>query len=222
MILALGRLLSGPPSEQKCHRPPSPHRDEQQDLRDHQQPTPPKMGTWGSGLYQSDIDLELLDLITDEAVKMMADPECLRSSMMPEFFTLRAPIDRAATVQQLEDRVLHRLIRRFNHQKNQGAIVILGVVCMELGVKINPEDMLSIKMAFMRWDANKIKKDQVGHAFESYQNNGAVWRLDGKKAVEVALIPKDVGAVIHVTDAEDGTSTQCTLPGAPIKNPVHQ
>lgn len=180
------------------------------------------MGTWGSGLYQSDIDLEMLDLITDEAVKMMADPECLRSSMMPEFFTLRAPIDRAATIQQLEDRVLHRLIRRFNHQKNQAAIVILGVVCMELGVKINPEDMLSIKMAFMRWDANKIKKDQVGRGFESYQNNGAVWRFDGKKAVEVALSPKDVGAVIRGTDAEDGTSTQCTLPEAPVKNPVHQ
>lgn len=96
------------------------------------------MGTWGPSLYQSDIDLEMLDFVTDEAVRMVSDPECLRSSMMPEFFTLRAPINRAATVQQLEDRVLHRLVRRFNHQKNQAATVILGVVCMELGVKINP------------------------------------------------------------------------------------
>ena len=74
---------------------------------------------------------------------------------------------------------------------------------MELGVKINPEDMLSVKMALMSWDVNKIKKDQVRHAFESYQNNGAVWRFD-------------VTAVARETDAEDGTSIQCTLPEIPL------
>lgn len=174
------------------------------------------MGTWGPSLYQSDIDLEMLDFVTDEAVRMVSDPECLRSSMMPEFFTLRAPINRAATVQQLEDRVLHRLVRRFNHQKNQAATVILGVACMELGVKINPEDMLSIKMALIRWDVNKIKKDQVCHAFASYQNNGAVWRFDRKKAVEMPLSPQKVTAVDRETDAEDGTSIQCTLPGVSL------
>ncbi len=167
------------------------------------------MGTWGPGLYQSDTDHEMLDFVTDEVVRMVSDPQCLRSSMMPEFFTLRAPIDRATTVQQLEDRVLHHLVRRFNHQKNQGAIVILGVVCMELGVKIKPEDMLSIKMALMSWDVNKIKKDQVRHAFESYQNNGAVWRFD-------------VTAVARETDAEDGTSIQCTFPEIPLKTPTNK
>ncbi|KAL8643448.1 MAG: hypothetical protein Q9226_008365 [Calogaya cf. arnoldii] len=170
------------------------------------------MGTCGSGLYQSDIDLDMLDLIAEEALKMMSDPECLRSAMVPEFFTLRAPIDRVATVQQLEDGVLHRMIRRFSHQKNHGAIVILGVVCMELGARFNPEDVLSIKMALTRWDANKIKKDQVCHAFESYQNNGAVWRFDGTKEAELALSPqgkdaeakeRDMPDVIRGTDNED-------------------
>ncbi|KAI4101115.1 MAG: hypothetical protein LQ339_005238 [Xanthoria mediterranea] len=176
------------------------------------------MGTWGPGLYQSDIDHEMLDFVTDEVVKMVSHPDCLRSSMMPEFFTLRAPIDRAATVQQLEDRVLHRLVRRFNHQKNQGAIVILGVVCMELGVKINPEDMLSIKMALMRWDVNKIKKDQVRHAFESYQNNGAVWRFDARKAVEMPLSPQDMTAVDRKTDAEDEAVSTVTRPTTRVRS----
>ncbi|KAI4266021.1 MAG: hypothetical protein LQ337_008908, partial [Flavoplaca oasis] len=145
------------------------------------------MTTWGPALYQSDFDLEMLDLITDEAVRLMSDPECLRSSMMPDSFTLRAPIDRVSTIQQLEDGLLHRLIRRFNHHKNPAAIVILGVVCMELGLRIAPEDMVSIKIALMKWDANKIKKDQVCQAFESYQNIVAVWTFNGKRAVEVPL-----------------------------------
>ncbi|KAL8988205.1 MAG: hypothetical protein Q9169_008594, partial [Polycauliona sp. 2 TL-2023] len=118
------------------------------------------MATWGTGLYESDIDLETLDLITNEAVRMMSDPECLCSAMMPDSYTLRAPIDRRSAVQQLENGIVHRMIHRFNHQGNQGAIVILAVVCMELGVKITPEDMLSIKTARMMWDANTIKKDQ--------------------------------------------------------------
>ncbi|KAL8847706.1 MAG: hypothetical protein Q9221_007267 [Calogaya cf. arnoldii] len=163
------------------------------------------MGTWGSGLYQSDIDLDTLDLIAEEAVKMMSDPECLRSAMVPEFFTLRAPIDRAATVQQLEDGVLNRMIRRFSHQKNHGAIVILGMVCMELGARFNPEDMLSLKMALMRWDANKTKKDQVCLAYESYHNNGAVWRFDGMKGVELAVSPQEKGAEAKGGDVPDVT-----------------
>ncbi|KAL8867035.1 MAG: hypothetical protein Q9198_008667, partial [Flavoplaca austrocitrina] len=149
------------------------------------------MSTWGPGLYQSDTDLEILDLITDEAVRLMSDPECLRSSMLPDSFTLRAPIDRVTTIQQLEDGLLHRLIGRFNHHRNQAAIVILGVVCMELGVRIAPEDMLSMMIALMKWDANKMKKDQVCQAFESYQNNGAVWTFNGERAVEVYLSPLD-------------------------------
>ena len=218
LILAQGRLLSGSASKNNYPRPPSPspHLDQQQDLRDHQQSTPLKMGTWGSGLYQSDIDLDTLDLIAEEAVKMMSDPECLRSAMVPEFFTLRAPIDRTATVQQLEDGVLNRMIRRFSHQKNHGAIVILGMVCMELGARFNPEDMLSLKMALMRWDANKTKKDQVCLAYESYHNNGAVWRFDGMKGVELAVSPQEKGAeakggdvpdVTCGTDIEDGMNT---------------
>ncbi|KAL8879281.1 MAG: hypothetical protein Q9192_008264 [Flavoplaca navasiana] len=170
------------------------------------------MATWGPALYQSDIDLEMLDLITDEAVRLMSDPECLRSSMMPDSFSLRAPIDRVTTIQQLQDGLLHRLIRRFNHDKNQAAIVILGVVCMELGVRIALEDMLSIKIALMKWDANKIKKDQVCQALESYQNNGAVWMFDGKRAVEVRLSPlvmtpeanqHEMGTVLQEPDAGD-------------------
>ena len=175
------------------------------------------MSTWGPALYQSDIDLEMLDLITNEAVRLMSDPECLRSSMLPESFTLRAPIDRVTTIQQLQDGLLHRLIRCFNHDKNQAAIVILGVVCMELGVRIAPDDMLSIKIALMKWDANKIKKDQVCQAFESYQNNGAVWTFNGKRAVEVPLSSlamtseanqQEVGTVLQEPDAGDGTLWQ--------------
>ncbi|KAL8883426.1 MAG: hypothetical protein Q9215_008236, partial [Flavoplaca cf. flavocitrina] len=170
------------------------------------------MSTWGPGLYQSDIDLEMLDLITDEAVRLMSDPECLRSSLMPESFTLRAPIDRVSTTQQLEDGLLHRLIGRLNHHRNQAAIVILGVVCMELGVRIAPEDMLSMMIALMKWDANKIKKDQVCQAFQSYQKNGAVWTFDGRRAVEVSLSPLDttpeankqeMGTVLQEPDAGD-------------------
>ncbi|KAL8843391.1 MAG: hypothetical protein Q9176_002004 [Flavoplaca citrina] len=170
------------------------------------------MSTWGPGLYQSDIDLEMLDLITDEAVRLMSDPECLRSSLMPESFTLRAPIDRVSTTQQLEDGLLHRLIGRLNHHRNQAAIVILGVVCMELGVRIAPKDMLSMMIALMKWDANKIKKDQVCQAFQSYQNNGAVWTFDGRRAVEVSLSPLDttpeankqeMGTVLQEPDAGD-------------------
>lgn len=173
------------------------------------------MTTWGPALYQSDFDLEMLDLITDEAVRLMSDPECLRSSMMPDSFTLRAPIDRVSTIQQLEDGLLHRLIRRFNHHKNPAAIVILGVVCMELGLRIAPEDMVSIKIALMKWDANKIKKDQVCQAFESYQNIVAVWTFNGKRAVEVPLSlyemvseanGMDVVTVPQNIDAQEGTS----------------
>ncbi|KAL8863110.1 MAG: hypothetical protein Q9178_000484 [Gyalolechia marmorata] len=204
MMLALGRLLSGHPSEHKRPPPSSPHGDDQRGRYGPQKPAPDNMSSWGTGLYQSDVDLDMLDLIAEEAVKMMSDPECLRSSLMPEFFTLRAPIDRPAAVEQLEGGVLHRLIRRFNHQKNQGAIVILGVVCMELGVKFNPEDRLSINMALMRWDMHEKKRDQVCQAFESYQNNGAVWRFDGKKVMETVIGPEHKVAeakgkeVVHV------------------------
>ncbi|KAL9628244.1 MAG: hypothetical protein Q9204_006011 [Flavoplaca sp. TL-2023a] len=185
------------------------------------------MSTWGPGLYQSDIDLEMLDLITDEAVRLVSDPECLRSSLMPDSFTLRAPIDRISTIQQLEDGLLHRLVRQFNHQKNQAAIVILGVVCMELGVRIAPEDMLSMMIALMKWDANRIKKDQVCQAFELYQNNGAVWTFDGKRAVEVPLSPllmtaeanqQEVRTVLQEPDAGDGTLWKRYLPGSPHKS----
>ncbi|KAL8661497.1 MAG: hypothetical protein Q9168_008383, partial [Polycauliona sp. 1 TL-2023] len=146
----MGRLLFGLPQAHTPLRPPSPPQLQQPDLQNLlEQPTYRTMGTWGPGLYQSDIDLELLDVITNEALKMMSDPECLCSALMPDSHSLRAPIDRHATVQQLEDGIVHRMIRRFNYEKMPGAIVILGVVCMELGVKITAEDMLEIKMALM-------------------------------------------------------------------------
>ncbi|KAL8729331.1 MAG: hypothetical protein Q9166_004828 [cf. Caloplaca sp. 2 TL-2023] len=173
---------------------------ERQILHIYQQPSTPTMGTWGYNLYQSDVDLNMLDLIADEAAKMMSDPECLRSALIPDAYTLRAPIDKAATVQQLEDGILHRLIRRFNHQKNQGAITILGVVCMELGVKINPEDMLAIKMALMRCEMFEMKRDCIGQALQEYSNDGTVWKYNGKKLQKTAT----------GTDGPDGKKLQET------------
>ncbi|KAL8800976.1 MAG: hypothetical protein Q9200_007082 [Gallowayella weberi] len=145
-------------------------------------------GTWGYGLYQSDVDLELLDLVSTEAANMMSDPECLYSSLLPGYFTLSAPIDKGAAVQQLETGVLHRLIRRFNPHTNHGAVVILGVVSMELGVKINPEDLLAMKMALMRWDVNEVKRDQIYRALDGYSNDGTEWKFDGKRTMQPAVI----------------------------------
>lgn len=153
-----------------------------------QQTSPPKTGAWGYGLYQSDIDFEMLDLVAAEAAMMMSDPECLRSSLIPEDFSLRAPVDRVAAVHQLEDGILHRLIRRLNHQNNHGAIVILGVVSMELGVKVNPEDLLAIKMALQRWGTYEVKRDQIVRALEVYSNDGEQWIFDGMRNMETAVV----------------------------------
>ncbi|KAL8799225.1 MAG: hypothetical protein Q9182_006059 [Xanthomendoza sp. 2 TL-2023] len=153
-----------------------------------QQARPKDTGTWGYGLYQSDVDLEMLDLVSIEAANMMSDPECLNSSLLPGYFTLRVPIDRAAAVRQLEAGVLHRLVRRFSQYKNHGAVVILGVVSMELGVKINPEDKLAMRMALMRWDIYEVKRDQIVRALEGYSNDGTEWRFDGKRIMEPARI----------------------------------
>lgn len=140
----------------------------------------PLGAVWGHGIYQSDADFGLLDLIASEAADMMSDPECLRCPLMPEYFTLRAPIDKPSTVKQLNAGIFHRLVRRLNHQKNGMAIIVLAAVGMELGVKIKNEDMLLIKMMLMKTEMFQEKKDQMAEAIEDYRNDGTGWRFKTK------------------------------------------
>ncbi|KAL8686313.1 MAG: hypothetical protein Q9224_005484 [Gallowayella concinna] len=188
MIFALGKLLSCQVTEDEQPLPPTVHIRNPSLPLGRQEGYPTDTGTWGYGLYQSDADLEMLDLVTAEAARMMSDPKCLHSFLVPGSFTLRAPIDKGAAVQQLETGILHHLIRRFNHHKNHGAVVILGVVSMELGVKINPEDLLAMKMALMRWEIYEVKRDQIIRALNGYSNDGTEWRFDGKRMMEPAVV----------------------------------
>ncbi|KAL8770124.1 MAG: hypothetical protein Q9209_004162 [Squamulea sp. 1 TL-2023] len=42
-------------------------------------------------------------------------------------------------------------------------------------------------MALLRWDISEVKSSQVCQALEQYQNNGAMWRFDGKRVVETMI-----------------------------------
>lgn len=143
--------------------------------------------SWGFGLYQSDSDLELLDHIAEEASTMFPKSalDCLRCPLFPAHFTLRAPMDKLAVIAYLNEGIFQRLARRLNHQGNPLALIMLAAVGMELGVVIDKEDMLMIKMTVMKMEMFLEKRNQLVEALEGYRNNGIPWHFrnkDGKGA----------------------------------------
>ncbi|KAL8831275.1 MAG: hypothetical protein Q9170_005366, partial [Blastenia crenularia] len=122
--------------------------------------------TWGPYLYQSDLDLCTLDLISTEAAAMFPDPNCLRCPLLPSYFTLRFPIDKPNTIRQLNAGIFHRLVRRLKYLKNDLAVILLAAVGMELGVQIAREDMLVVRMTVMKADMGAEKRGQMERAME--------------------------------------------------------
>ncbi|KAL9024823.1 MAG: hypothetical protein Q9196_006230 [Gyalolechia fulgens] len=135
------------------------------------------MCTWGPYLYQSDAELDILDLIADEAAGMFLDPDSLRCPLMPEYFSLRSPIDKASTVQELNNGIFQRLLRRFKHAKIDLAVILLAAVGMELGVRFKEEDTLIVKMTVMKADMVDTRREQMVEALEGYKNDGTVWEF---------------------------------------------
>ncbi|KAL8684431.1 MAG: hypothetical protein Q9218_008299, partial [Villophora microphyllina] len=118
---------------------------------------------WGFGIYQSDADLELLDLVAEEASAMFPATalDCLRSPLLPANFTLRGPIDKATVIANLNAGIFTRIARRLNHQGNPMAVVILAAVGMELGVVMEKDDMLMIKMTVVKTEMFLEKRAQI-------------------------------------------------------------
>ncbi|KAL8937879.1 MAG: hypothetical protein Q9216_004205 [Gyalolechia sp. 2 TL-2023] len=144
------------------------------------------MTTWGPNLYQSDAELDTLDLIANEAAGMFLDPDSLRCPLMPEYFSLRSPIDKVSSVQELNNGIFQRLLRRFKHAKMDLAVVMLAAVGMELGVIFKEEDTLVVQMAVMNADMGKERKEQMVEALEGYKNDGTVWEFRSRALVKPA------------------------------------
>ena len=166
------------------------------------------MSIWGHGLYQTDSDLDTLDLIADEAAKMFSDPECLCCPLIPEYYSLRSPIDKAATVTQLNEGTFYRLLRRFKNSKNDMAVILLAAVGMELGVNFQEEDTLMVKMTVMKADIGDEKREQMIAALEGYKNDGTVWDFQKKGSVETvgSSMKEEVNENQDAAKAEGGES----------------
>lgn len=147
--------------------------------------------SWGFGIYQSDSDLELLDHVAEEASIMFPKSalDCLRCPLFPANFTLRAPMDKIAVIAYLNDGIFKRLARRLKHQPNPMALILLAAVGMELGVMIDKDDMLMIKMTVMQTEMFLEKRNQMVEALEGYRNNGIPWHFRAKdgKAVRMSF-----------------------------------
>lgn len=142
---------------------------------------------WGPYLYQRDADLDILDLIANEAARMFLDPDSLRCPLMPEYFSLRSPIDKDSVIQELNGGVFQRLLRRFKHADLDMAVVLTAAVGMELGVRFLEEDMLMVRVVVMKAeDLGVERRGQMVEALEGYGNDGREWvfrRMGVKKGV---------------------------------------
>ncbi|KAI4247954.1 MAG: hypothetical protein LQ352_006044, partial [Teloschistes flavicans] len=157
---------------------------------------------WGFGIYQSDSDLELLDLIAEEASTMLPQSaiDCLRCPLLPANFTLRAPIDKPTVIAYLNAGIFKRLARRLKHQENPMALILLAAVGMELGVVIETDDMLMIRLTVMKTEMFLEKRDQIVEALEGYRNDGTQWRFRSK--VEKGVGMKSKAMQIQVQEVE--------------------
>ncbi|KAI4180640.1 MAG: hypothetical protein L6R41_007105 [Letrouitia leprolyta] len=167
---------------------------------------------WGPYLYQRDADLDILDLIANEAARMFLDPDSLRCPLMPEYFSLRSPIDKDSVIQELNGGVFQRLLRRFKHADLDMAVVLTAAVGMELGVRFLEEDML-----------------MMVEALEGYGNDGREWvfrRMGVKKGVAEDRLDASgdeeeaVAGARGVVGKEPEATTQKPLPVLPHDKPV--
>ena len=138
-------------------------------------PVAPWGEVWGSGLYESDADLELLGMIAKEAATMMSDTHCIRSALMPDHFTLRDPINKKSTIEKLNKGLFSRLLRRLEFRKEPMAMLVLAAVCMELGVVMPDRDLELVKDTFVKTEIFEEKTRQLKDALEGYENDGTVW-----------------------------------------------
>ncbi|KAL8717903.1 MAG: hypothetical protein Q9225_004896 [Loekoesia sp. 1 TL-2023] len=176
------------------------------------------MGVWGHGIYQFDSDLDILDLIAKEATKMFPDPDCLRCPLMSDYLTLRFPIDKPTTVEQLNAGIFHRLLRRFKHSKNDMAVILLAAVGMELGVKLDEEDILMIKVTVMKADIGDEKRDQMIKALEEYKNDGTEWDFNSNGVIETAndTLKEAIDRKEEAANAESEIKTSAQEPAATV------
>ncbi|KAL9576640.1 MAG: hypothetical protein Q9212_006933 [Teloschistes hypoglaucus] len=185
--------------------------------------------SWGFGLYQSDSDFELLDHIAEEASTMVPKSalDCLRCPLFPAHFTLRAPMDKLAVIAYLNEGIFKRLVRRLNHQLNPLALIMLAAVGMELGVMIDKDDLLMIKMTVMKTEMFLEKRNQLVEALEGYRNNGIPWHFknkDGKEAgtdfneMERQMQPSQVtNRAVMKPQAKDVISREMQMPSLEVE-----
>lgn len=182
---------------------------------------------WGPYLYQRDADLDILDLIADEAAGMFLDPDSLRCPLMPELFSLRFPIDKASVVEELNNGIFQRLLRRFKHSDLDMAVILTATVGMELGVKFKDEDTLMVKMVVMKAEMGVERREQMIEALEGYRNDGTVW--DFKKTREVRFVDdvrdtgderEEIAEAMRAVEKESESTAQKPLPILPHENPT--
>ncbi|KAI1107543.1 hypothetical protein F4804DRAFT_329275 [Jackrogersella minutella] len=140
------------------------------------------MGVWGRGLMQSDDDYDIASDLSEMC-------ECQLVFMGEEEVEER---EEEYSVKRLNDGVLSQKLDkilsadfqpRTSHHKRERVAIILAMLAMELGIKIEDRHMVALQV-LRPWLPTIEQQLQLLTALDEYKNNGTPWKSGSKNLAQ--------------------------------------